>query len=197
MTRFLSRRRARHDRGAVAVEAALLLPIFILLIMGIFEWALVVRDSTAVTDSSRVGARTASAMPHMTGLTQATVDAIGRAGSALPKSSIDFVLVYKANDRGYPGIDGSTTMSCSGAETTCDKFTWDGAAFVPTAGTTWNALNVNACATPPKGPPDSVGVYVQATHRFVTGLFGGSRTIQDRSVLRFEPLQNNQCEGTP
>ena len=191
------------QRGAVAVEAALLVPILLVLLLGIVEWALMMRDSLSVTEAARVGARTASAMPRQSAFTQATVDAIGVAGSAMPKSRISQVLVYKANDRGYPGPSGSTTMSCSGYESSCDRYVWDAghSRFVLSpASSPWNPRgtsgapgNVNACPVGSGGPPDSVGVYVEAVHPWVTGLFGSSRTLRDRAVLPFEPMQIGAC----
>jgi hypothetical protein len=184
-----------RTRGAVAVEAALLLPIFFLLLFGIIEWALFMRDSLSVTEASRVGVRTASALPREPGFTQLTVNAMQRAGSAVPRSTIDFVLVYKANAAGFPGPNGNTTMTCTGWESTCDRFVWDGTAFVLSPATTpWDYRTVNACPTAASGgPPDNVGVHVQVTHRWLTGFFRSTSRIADRAVLPFEPKQISNC----
>lgn len=37
------------------------------------------------------------------------------------------------------------------------------------------------------GPPDFVGVWIETTHRMVSGLVGQQRTLTERSVLRIEP----------
>ncbi len=208
MTGAIRRRQAgRADTGAAAVEAAILLPLFFLLIFGILEWGLFMRDSLSVTESSRVGVRTASALPRVDNFTQTTVDAMAKAGSAIPKSKIDFILVYKANVHGYPGPDSNTTMTCAGYSKSCDKFVWNAASgkFVldPTSPPPpWNPKapigtegHVNACPTVASGgPPDSVGVYVQADHQWVTQFFGTSRKISARAVLTFEPKQISTCK---
>src|SRR5262245_41595604 len=49
------------DRGAVAVEAALVTPLILLLITGVIELALLMRDDVALTSAVRNGGRTASA----------------------------------------------------------------------------------------------------------------------------------------
>ncbi len=41
-------------------------------------------------------------------------------------------------------------------------------------------------ATNPQGP-DYVGVYVEITHKWITGLFGSSIKMSDTSVTRLEP----------
>ncbi|MGB7982306.1 MAG: TadE/TadG family type IV pilus assembly protein [Candidatus Nanopelagicales bacterium] len=206
MIRFFGRRRAgRADAGAAAVEAAILLPLFFLLVFGILEWGLYMRDSLAITESARVGVRTASALPRVENFTQTTVDAMARAGSAIPRSKIEFVYVYKANKQGFPGPDGNETMTCPSAS--CDKFVWNPAtgafALDPTSPPPpWNPKatigtpgHVNACpSVKAGGPPDSVGVYVQAKHEWVTKFFGTSRQISDRAVLTFEPRQIATCK---
>ena len=200
--RSLGRRGASDDAGAVAVEAALLLPIFFLIILTIMEFALMMRDTLSVTESARVGVRIATAMPRQADFSRTTVEAIERAGTAMPKENIRQVLIYKANPQGYPGPIGSTTMSCAGTETSCDRYTWDASAgeFVLASGAAWNPLapegtpgHVNACPGD-LGPPDQVGVYVEARHDWVTGLFGSGRTLSDRAVLPFEPLQPAVCK---
>lgn len=196
--------RVSDDRGAAVIEAALLVPILMLLLFGVMEWGLVMRDMLSITESARVGARTASALPRQTDFTATTVAAIGQAGSALPKSQLVQILVYKANDEGFPGPDGATTMTCAGHESTCDRYVWDAGsnAFVLSpASEPWNprsgvgtAGNVNACPAGQGGPPDSVGVYVEAIHPWVTGLFGGTRTLRDHAVLPFEPMPVGVCQ---
>jgi TadE-like protein len=188
------------ERGAVAVEAAILVPILVVLLLGVIEFATLMRDVLSLTETTRVGARTASAQSRDPDFTQLTVAAIGRSGSALPKSRITQVLIYKANDKGYPGPDGNDVWSCTGAESTCDRYVWDAgsSSFVLSpAGSPWNprvgAGNVNACPSGLGGPPDSVGVYVEAWHPWMVG--GGSepRILREHAVLPFEPLPSGVC----
>src|SRR3954453_23719727 len=101
-----SRRRGRGQRGAVAVEAALVTPVLIILVFGIIEFALIMRDYVAVSSAVRVGARIASANPGAglcsaqpspcapattPALAQQAADAIRQAGTAMPKDSIDYI----------------------------------------------------------------------------------------------------------
>ena len=53
-------RRTRREGGQALVELALVLPIFLLLLLGIVQFGTVFRDYIALTDATRVGARQAS-----------------------------------------------------------------------------------------------------------------------------------------
>ncbi|MEL7158905.1 MAG: hypothetical protein AAFN30_20245, partial [Actinomycetota bacterium] len=37
------------------------------------------------------------------------------------------------------------------------------------------------------GGVEYVGIYVQTRHTFITGFFGGGRTLTDTTILRLEP----------
>jgi Flp pilus assembly protein TadG len=54
------RRIAHRERGQAVVELALVLPIFLLLLLGVVQFGSVFRDYIALTDATRVGARQAS-----------------------------------------------------------------------------------------------------------------------------------------
>jgi hypothetical protein len=207
--------RRLRERGAVAIETALVMPLLLAVLFGIVEMSLLIRDHVAVTSAVRVGSRIASAAadagpgtcetgstaPPCTSasspaLAQAAADAIQRAGTAMPADSIDYILVYKANAQGFPGAAGNTTMptSCSGIPA-CVKFVWrDSANAFRYAGGAWDSKSINACVN----ESDTLGVYLRATHKFVTGMFGATMGLGDRSVMRFEPLSEDACKpGTP
>lgn len=206
------RRRRRSERGAVAVEAALVVPIIATMLFGIIEVTMLVRDDVALTSASRTGARVASAAagagpgicesgpeaPPCTSasspaLAQAAADAIQRAGSAMPKDAIDYILVYQANSAGFPGAEGSTTMpsSCAGVSN-CVQFVWrDSADAFRYASGAWDSRTIDGCVN----ESDTLGVYIHATHKAVTGLFG-SVGLSDRAVMKFEPLSDDTCKST-
>ena len=200
--------RALGERGAVVVEAALVTPLLMALLLGIIEMALLMKDDVALTSAVRNGGRTASANagagPGGTNedgdcvapcspanapmFAQLAANAIQRAGTALPPDAIQELWVYKANDKGYPGAAGSTAMVCG---TNCVKYTWVKAKdqFRYLSGT-WTSSTVNACANT---NPDSVGIYMKARHTFLTGFFGKSVDIDDHAVFAFEPLPTLTC----
>jgi Flp pilus assembly protein TadG len=206
--------RRREQRGAVAVEAALVTPFLVLLVLGIIEFSMVMRDYVAVTSASRSGARIASANggagPQVcdageTGtecantsapeLAKLAANAIQTQGSALNKDQINYLLVYKANAKGYPGTlsgwGSSPLTDCKNAGS-CVAYTWvkasDKFKYASVNGG-WTSSTINACVS----NSDSVGVYVNSTHPYITGMFGTSITISDRTVMRFEPLTAETC----
>lgn len=190
-----ARRRAagerRRDDGAVAVEAALIFPVLVLLIFGTIEFSLLLRDYVTVNSTVRAGARVASAQPRQVNFAQNTADAIETSGSAMPKNNIDFVYIYLANNKGYPGAAGVTNFSaCPG--TRCVKFVWNDALgrFNDDASGSWPYTSINACP----GEAQAVGVYMQATHPTLTGLFASKFTVSDRAVMQFEPMRPGTCK---
>ena len=50
--------RARNERGAELIEMALVLPLLMLIIMGIFDFGFMFREMNVVTNAAREGART-------------------------------------------------------------------------------------------------------------------------------------------
>jgi hypothetical protein len=223
----MRRLRRGDERGAAAVEAALITPILVLLVFGIIEFSFVLRDYGVVSSDVRVGARIASTgagsgpgtcdtykgAPPCTSasspaLAQLAADAIQREGSAMPPNEINYILVYKANTKGFPCTsstctDSNTTMptTCSGYSS-CVKFVWQASVNSGSGGFryssgAWASSSISACfpgnAT---NPLDRVGVYMNATHGMMTGLFGKKLTLQDRSVFDFEPLPTASCNGS-
>jgi Flp pilus assembly protein TadG len=214
-------RRAR-ERGAVAVEAALVTPFLIVLLLGIIEFAFIMRDFTAVSSVVRVGARIASANPgsgpgnscdpspctpaNAPNFAAMAANAIQQAGTAMPKDQIDYIIVYQANSKGYPAPSGtvstaipantattgpsSTTAPCTGFAN-CVAYRWVDSqdAFRYNSGS-WASTSVNACPT----QSYNVGVWMHATHKNITSLFGSTRGMSDHTVMRFEPLSTATCQ---
>ena len=214
----MARRRfgPRSERGAVVVEAALVTPLLMILLLGIIEMALLMKDDVALTSAVRNGGRIASASAdagpggvaaddgsclspctpsNAPMFAQMAANAIQSAGSALPKDSIQELWVYKANSKGYPcpvasGCDTNTAtaMTCG---LNCVKYKWQKTKdeFRYYSGT-WLSKSDNACANT---NPDVVGVYMKAKHSYLTGFFTNSVTIEDHAVFTFEPLPTLSC----
>ena len=201
--------RRGEQRGAVAVEAALITPLLLIFVFGIIEFSLLLRDSAAVGSAARVGSRMASTAAGagvgecLTGpeappctptntpaLAQVAADAIQRAGSAMPADSVEYIWVYRANAQGFPGT--ATSMDGASCGVDCVEFAWNDATdrFRYASGS-WQPATINACLNNVNSM--TVGVYVRARHDFLTGLFGDGVDIDDRSVMKFEPLPNESC----
>ena len=197
------------ERGAVAVEAAIVTPLLVVLLLGIVEMSLLMRDVVSTNSSVRTGARVAASSagagpgtceasenpPPCTpasapAVAQVAADAIARAGSAMPKDSIEWVLIYSANTQGFPLPAGNTSLTCS---TKCVKYVWDkGLDKFRYASGSWSSASINACLN--DSGRESVGIVLQANHSWITGFFGNGVTLQERSVTQFEPLPNESCK---
>jgi hypothetical protein len=178
--------RCRDDTGAVAVEAALMTPLLLFLLLGIIEFSLLLKDDLSVASSVRAGARTASAEPRTAGFTDDAAAQMTRAVSSLDNDGLTAgeLWVYHAGDSGDP------PDACS---IECVRYRWNGTKYVYASGT-WDPMSIDACPIDPEHPdgPDAVGVYLRYRHGFLTGLFGGGLTISDTSVLNFEPVPPTQ-----
>ncbi|MGV1036099.1 MAG: TadE/TadG family type IV pilus assembly protein [Candidatus Nanopelagicales bacterium] len=188
MNRTARLHRQRQERGSVAIEAALVIPMLMLVLFGIVEFSMLLRDHVSLTAAARSGARIGSAEPRMSTFTTDMAAAVARAGTGMPASTIQELWVYEANVKGYPTNGGSilgTGTTFTACTTRCKRFTYSGGSFTA-AGGSWDATDVNAC--PGDAGMTSVGVYIRARHRFISGLFGSSVQITDHAVMRFEPI---------
>lgn len=192
----------------MAVEAALVLPLLFTMLFGIVDLSLLVRDEVSTTSATRIAARIAATgagsgpgtcqtgptAPVCTpesspALAQAAADAIQRSGMSMPKASIDYILIYKANSDGFPGALTSMPTSCEGLSA-CVMFKWNVPLekFKFQTGA-WDSKTINGCLN----QSDMVGVYMHATHKWASGIFGTSSSIDDHAVTRFEPLDPQTC----
>ena len=167
-----------------------------LVLFGIIEMSLFMRDVVSVSSSVHVGTRTPAPCtpPTAPALAQLAANAIQQAGSAMPQDQINWIEVYNANTSGFPMPSGNTTATCS---TDCVKYVWNSAKnqFVYSSGS-WSSASINACINDPNRM--SVGVIMNARHPWITGLFGNGATVQERSVMQFEPLTSDSCKpGLP
>lgn len=203
----------------MAVEAALVVPVLMLLVFGMIEMSFALRDYAGVSSYARAGARIAStgadagpadasvcsatdpelppcAPASTPELAQQAADTIARAGTVMPREQIQYILVYEANADGFPGPDGNRTMPTTCANTTnCVMFRWQVSreAFRYANGS-WISSQINACFPGTRANPiDRVGVHVETRKPMLTGLFGDGISMSDRAVMTFEPLEYDRC----
>jgi len=190
-------RRSDRDEGAVAVEAALVVTLLLIpLVFGVIEISLLLRDHVAITSLVRNGARIASSEPRKDTMPADVVNAINSSGSAIPKDSIDEMWIYKAGTNGFP-VGTSDFSTCTPG--VCVKYFWNDARdkFGPASNTIgWPANSQNACIGDANSM--SVGVYIKATHTYITGAtaligLGRTATVSDHAVMHFEPLPTRDC----
>jgi Flp pilus assembly protein TadG len=178
-----TRRSARSQRGAVAVEAALVTPLLFLLVFGIIEFGMLFKDSLGASSAVRAGARMASAEPRAPTFATDAAAQVAKGASALDMHNVEKLWVYKADVNGFPVGGVGTFNSC----TSCVKFSWNAITRkFDVSSNTWLWSSQNAC----QGDPlhDSVGVYLQVTHPAVTGLIFDHVTLHEHTVMSLEPM---------
>lgn len=75
MSQF-ARRRRREERGAAAVEFALVMPILLMLVMGIIDFGYMINRSSMITNAARDGAREASLQGDLAMIRQAAENSL-------------------------------------------------------------------------------------------------------------------------
>lgn len=176
-----------RERGAVAVEFALVMPLLVVLTFGVIEFSSVYHDRSIAADAARAGARVASAKATQVDFATSAAQAASSAVSSLPGTVPKELWVYKANSQGYPG-GGNSFSSCS---TDCIRYSYNAGSksFVASGGNGWDPTSHQVCTQ----PYDEVGVYVKLDHQFVTKLFGAGVTLTDHAVFRLEPVASAAC----
>lgn len=181
------------------VEAALILPVIVVLVLGIMEFGLLFTSYSTTTASSRSGARLAATAYSQAGkatdkqaeAAQGIADATAADLQVLNNADPIGMVIYKVNPSSsngapYGGFPGPAMAG--GCTSSCIRYSWNASTqkFTKTSGS-WT--DADACGT----AVDSIGVYVQAKHFFISGLLGKSRTVDGHTVMRLEPLPADQC----
>lgn len=196
----MRRRRARTagDRGAAMVEAAIVTPVFFLLVFAIIEFGMLMRDNLTLANGTRDGTRTATTMGDDIGADYNILRTIENSTKAMPTDQIDRIVIFNAG-----GTGGEPTTSCkngngsSTAGAQCNVYTASdldrqksdfGCKTPSTLDSFWcPSTRKIAQSVASGGPPDYIGVWIEGTHPWVTGLWGDKITITDQVVLRMEP----------
>lgn len=192
--------RTQPTRGAVAVEAALVLPILALLLFGLVELGLAWRSSNRLATSTHVASLSLSRDVEDR---HADYDALSLVASSVGGSldNVTAVVIYRTSD-----IDGQVPGPCaaiadtivtdsSGVPGVCNVYAGAFlATLTPTAFTATNCIDEPDAAFCPTtrrsmfGPGDRIGVEVRLRHDWVTSYFpAGAGDMADRGVAAIEP----------
>lgn len=203
------RRRGRRpgQRGQGVVEFALLLPVFMLILLGMLEFGFVFDHTLTIQYASREGARVGSAMANGGGTlgcnsgqspNAATVDpliiaAVTRVltspGSRVNIAEVPEIRIFQADSSGNQvGSNVNVWSYTPGAGPSVDGRQLD---------YTQGSVGWAACSRRNGSPVDSIGVRLVYTYRMQTALgsvmsfFGGSGlstiTVSDRTVMALNP----------
>lgn len=185
------------DRGAALVEAAFVIPALVVLVLGIMEFGLVFASTSTTTAASRSGTRVAAVQYAAAGTAasaqRTAADSVAAAVAAdlkaLNNATPVGMTLYKVDPSSTTGapVGGFPGTGLSGGCTDrCLRYVWSNGTMAYSSGS-W--ADPDACGA----TIDSVGVYVQVRHTYVTGLIGSTRTVSGHTVMRLEPLSTDQC----
>jgi Flp pilus assembly protein TadG len=191
-------RHPTRERGAALVELALISTILVTMVLGVFEIGMAWRDHQSITQASRSGARVGSQLGTSSAADNQILRAV-QAGLGSQASDISRIVVYQADANGnMPAACGTAVAGYSGAAN-CNVYNAASLAQLSTAnkwgsGNTCGPLDANWCSVNERNHAQAtatyVGVQVEVTRHFLTGLFGGgTHTMSETTVMRIEPVQ--------
>lgn len=196
--------RRRGDRGAVIIEAALVTPVLLLLVVGVIEWGLAFRDHLALQSAVAGGARMAAVAGSTATADWQVLEAVERELVGVPMAQVRAVVVFKADGPGAAvppeckvasQLVGSTDDPLPGA---CNHYTAAELALeaMPES---WGSCDATSPVRSycPGGRrtsldgdgPDYLGVYVEIDHPFVTRLPGDQLRLSATAVTKLEPTR--------
>ena len=190
-----------RDRGAVMVEMAIVVPIFILLVFGMLEFGLAFKNKLTMSHAANAATRRATVLGNDARADIEILEAFedGLVGAA----SVDWIVyvdIFKANDDGSKGVYDRYTVDADGVP--CD---WDPCPDP-------SIVDPVVYGSPDDYPPcardisldpsdgvDTIGIEVEYTHTWVTGVLGFSSQIwHETSMGRMEPdLFSNDPPSCP
>ncbi len=173
----------KKEDGAALVEFAIVATILFTLLFGIIEFGLAFRDWLSVTSSTREGARVASAAGNEGEADCFILDAMTGPLLAVPIDNLSNnfrVTIFKADANG--GIEGPKQVYIP------DPGSIAATPFV--CRSNWDQLENGY---PPEDRSvvaddlDTIGVRIEFTHAWVTGIIPGNPDWTDDAVMRIEP----------
>jgi len=167
------------------VEAAIILPILLVLAIGLAEIGFAAIDRLTMANAARTGARVGAAAGNTPGADQSILRSVEQAACALRYGSLVSVEIYEADANGNPS-DPATKLNL---------YTPATGGLNCTNSATTNLTCANGCPWTPASRSvvvtnlDEVGVRVTYTHEWITGVppWTGTVTWTDRTVMRLEP----------
>lgn len=200
-------RRRERARGQSLAEFALLIPLFLLLVIGLIEFALAFSSTLNVNYASRAGGLIAAQVGNMAAadcLILAEVDRTFTAPSQ--KARITSVEIQRTNASGATvnarsvyQRSGSTTCALADGTTVNVPYRVTAAGYPPNQ--RCNILPPSGCPTmsPPRTTVDTIAVEISYSYlwqtplRSVATFFGGGAgsgglTIVQRNAFRMEPI---------
>lgn len=113
-------RRRRDDRGAVIVEAAIVIPILFVVLFGIIEIGGAIKSYSGAANAARAGSRMASVAGNDAMADQQILERVAREAAGIGNGEIDYVIIWNSTGVGEtpPGPCITAAGSASSPNTT-------------------------------------------------------------------------------
>jgi hypothetical protein len=184
------------------VEAAIVAPLVIMLIYGVMETGYAFFGRLTVNNMSVVGARSGSGEANDVLADYAILQSVKNGATGLGTNDITMVVVYRATnpDDRVPTACKTASVANTSETRGCNRYAGsdlslgadDFGCVGPPGPTTkvdsyWCPTTRKTALQGANGPPDYIGVFVEAEHQNLTGLIGESFTFTTDTVIRIEP----------
>lgn len=172
----------RDDRGAVAVEMAVVVPILLLLAFGMLEFGLAFKSKLTISNAVNSATRQATVLGSDDAADVEILDAL-EAGLSGAVDRVEYVDIFKGDASGDPLVWDRYTRSAGGCGwIPCPN---------PGAGVFGAPADYIPCSRDDRigdGAVDTIGVRVAYTHTWVSGVFGlPDQTWHETARARLEP----------
>ena len=174
-----------EDRGATLVEAAIVLPVFFLLVFGLLEFGFGFKDWLSINHAAREGARVSVAAADDIRADQLALEAFEEGLVASMIESVEYVSIGHADDILPPDGSGPRTNRYVPASTACG--------WTPCPNIDLNPTFLSDVPWPPPARDaeipdvDRIKVTVRFKHDYLTGFIGDSVPWTASKVMRIEP----------
>lgn len=180
-----------RERGASLVEASIIVPLLLLLVIGIMEYGLAFKDYLTVSYLSREGARLGALAGDADSADCDILTGLAELITPTDLARLDYIEIYEAHQStGAQGATNRATYTDPNDPSVCTEPTGgqpgDGWSITPLGGG-WptGSRNTTAGST----PLDIIGVRVVLTRSWITGFgpFSGTATVDETTITRLEP----------
>jgi hypothetical protein len=209
--RFRGEWRCRGDAGAVLVEAALVSPVFMFLVLGILDMGGLFRSYLTLEHAVLSGARMVSIGPTNGLADWRALQSMRRAATAIDITRIERVVIWHPASpvdvldascaAGHPSETESGGSNVPWAVHRCNVYDQSAFGGIPdddpshfdcTPGAPHAAMSPSRFWCPTErdagdASADYIGFTVDYHHRFTTGFFGAGRRLTATSIARAEP----------
>jgi hypothetical protein len=182
------------------IEGAIVALPFFVLIFGILDFGLYFKSYLGVSAATASAARVASTQANALSADYHILTAVDRAAAALDRDDIERIVIFRATSADDDAPAAGCLSGGGGVAGECNVYfpaafdlvesEFDCSDPTGTATDTfWCPTSRHAYFDNNDGTsnPDFIGVYIEYSHQFLTGMFGDTRDFDATTVLRIEP----------